>query len=139
MKSRIIIIVVVVCMIAGILYLQYGRDVEVTSTMNTALGNRYEMDLTLVVNRLIITDWEQYAKELIQRCIDNNFHEVRFSYDMMGYPNGLRIRVYLNKLCEQSFLFCYRVKTESSPDYNIEDNPDKVEVFIDYEYNNMRK
>lgn len=47
MKSRIIIIVVVVCMIAVILYLQYGRDVEVISTMNTALGNRYKMDLIL--------------------------------------------------------------------------------------------
>lgn len=139
MKSRIIIIVVIVCMIAGLLYLQYGRDVEVTSTMNTASGNCYGLDLTVVANRIMILDREQYAKELIQRCIDNNFHEVRFSYDVMGYPNRLRIRVYLNKLCEQSFLICYGVKTESSLDDNINDNPDKYEVIIDNEYNNMRK
>lgn len=130
MKSRIIIIVVIVCMIAGLLYLQYGRDVEVTSTMNTASGNCYELGLTVVANRIIITNREQYAKELIQRCIDNNFHEVRFSYDVMGYPNRLRIRVYMNKLCKQSFLISYRVKTESSLDYNIKDNPDKFEIVI---------
>lgn len=133
MKSRIIIIVAVVCMIAGLLYLQYGRDVEVTSTMNTASGNFYELDLTVVANRIMILDRERYAKELIQRCINNDFHEIRFSYDVMGYPNRLQIRVYLNELCEQSFLICYRTKTENRPVYNIKDNPDKFEVFIDNE------
>ena len=81
-------------MVAGFLYLQYGRDVKVISTMNTASGNFYEMDLTVAANRLFIMDQEKFAEELIDRCIANDFHEVEFSYDVMGYPNRLWVKVY---------------------------------------------
>ena len=84
MKKRIIVITVILCMVVGFLYLQYGRDVKVISTMNTASGNCYEMDLTVAVNRLFIMDQEKFAEELIDRCIANDFHKVEFSYDAIG-------------------------------------------------------
>ena len=130
MKSRIIIIVVIVCMIAGLLYLQYGRDVEVTSTMNTASGNCYEMDLTVAVNRLFIMDQEKFAEELIDRCIANDFHKVEFSYDVMGYPNRLRVKVYLNETGNRHFTIYYDVNEGNRFDYNIKDNPEIFESML---------
>ena len=64
MKKRIIVITVILCMVVGFLYLQYGRDVKVISTMNTASGNCYEMDLTVAANRLFIMDQEKFAEDL---------------------------------------------------------------------------
>ena len=97
MKRRIVAMAVIICMITGFLYLQYGRDVKVTSSMNFSSGNYYEMELTLVANKLFIIDKQRFAEEMIERCIDNNFHDIKFSYDMMGYPNRLQINVYLNE------------------------------------------
>ena len=37
------------------------------------------------------------------------------------------------------FTILYMTESEKGMDYNIKDNPEKVEVFIDNEYNNMRK
>ena len=118
-------------MIAGFVYLQYGRDVKVISTMNTALGNCYEMDLTVAANRLFIIDQEQFAEELIDRCIVNDFHEEKFSYDVMGYPNRLRIKVYLNKVSKRHFTIYYEVKEGNRFDYNIKDNPEIFETYFD--------
>lgn len=125
MKKRIIIIAVILCMITGFLYLQYGRDLKVISTMNTASGNCYDMDLTVVANRLFIIDQEKYAEELIDRCIANNFREVKFSYDLRGYPNRLRVKVYLNKMSDRYFTISYEKKPGKNLDYtrNIKNHP----------------
>lgn len=107
MKRRIVAMAVIICMITGFLYLQYGRDVKVTSSMNFSSGNYYEMELTLVANKLFIIDKQRFAEEMIERCIDNNFHDIKFSYDMMGYPNRLKIKVYLNESSRRYFIICY--------------------------------
>ena len=129
MKKRIIVI----CnplMVVGFLYLQYGRDVKVISTMNTASGNCYEMDLTVVANRLFIMDQEKFAEELIDRCIANDFHKVEFSYDVMGYPNRLRVKVYLNETSNRHFTIYYDVNEGNRFDYNIKDNPEIFESML---------
>ena len=130
MKSRIIIIVAVVCMIAGLLHLQYGRDVEVISSMNFSSGNYYEMELTVVANKLFIIDKQRFAEEMIERCINNDFHAIKFSYDMMGYPNRLQINVYLNEFSKSHFTILYMTESENGMDYNIKDNPDKFMISI---------
>lgn len=121
---------VIICMTIGFLYLQYGRDVNVTSSMNLSSDNYYEMELTVVANKLFIIDKQRFAEEMIERCIDNNFHDIKFSYDMMGYPNRLQINVYLNEFSKSHFTILYMTESENGMDYNIKDNPDKFVISI---------
>lgn len=130
MKRRIVAMAVIICMITGFLYLQYGRDVKVTSSMNFSSGNYYEMEFTVVANKLFIIDKQRFAEEMIERCIDNNFHDIKFSYDMMGYPNRLQINVYLNEFSKSHFTICYKMESGSSLDYNIKDNPEMFDIHI---------
>ena len=120
-------------MIIGFLYLQYGCDVKVTSSMNFSSDNYYEMEFTVVANKLFIIDKQRFAKEMIERCIDNNFRDIKFSYDMMGYPNRLQINVYLNEFSKSRFTILYMTESENGMDYNIKDNPDKYKIYIDNE------
>lgn len=130
MKRRIVAMAVIICMITGFLYLQYGRDVKVTSSMNFSSGNYYEMEFTVVANKLFIIDKQRFAEEMIERCIDNNFHDIKFSYDMMGYPNRLQINVYLNEFSKSHFTILYMTESEKGMDYNVKDNPDKFMISI---------
>ena len=98
MKKCRVAIISVFCLIVGILYLQFGRDVKVVSSMNSSSVDYYEMNLTVVANRLFIIDKERFAEDLIHRCIDNDFHEMKFSYDLNGYPDKIEITVYLNEI-----------------------------------------
>ena len=129
-KKRIVAMAVIICIIIGFLYLQYGRDVTVTSSMNFSSGNYYEMDFTVVANKLFIIDKQRFAEEMIERCIDNDFHDIKFSYDMMGYPNRLQINVYLNVFSKSHFTILYITELENGMDYNIKDNPDKFVISI---------
>ena len=133
MKRRIVAMAVIICMITGFLYLQYGRDVKVTSSMNFSSDNYYEMDFTVVANKLFIIDKQRFAKEMIERCIDNDFHDIKFSYDMIGYPNRLQINVYLNEFSKSHFTICYRTKSGDSLDYNIKEEPRMFDIYIDNE------
>ena len=117
-------------MIIGFLYLQYDRNVKVTSSMNFSSGNYYEMEFTVVANKLYIIDKQRFAEEMIDRCIDNNFYDIKFSYDMMGYPNRLQINVYLNEFSKSHFTILYMTESENGMDYNIKDNPDKFVISI---------
>ena len=130
MKKRIVAMTVIICMIIGFLYLQYDRNVKVTSSMNFSSGNYYEMEFTVVANKLYIIDQQRFAEEMIDRCIDNNFHDIKFSYDMMGYPNRLQINVYLNEFSKSHFTILYMTESENGMDYNIKDNPDKFVISI---------
>lgn len=130
MKRCILAMAVIICMITGFLYLQYGRDEKVTSSMNFSSGNYYEMELTVVANKLFIIDKQRFAEEMIERCIDNNFHDIKFSYDMMGYPNRLQINVYLNEFSKSHFTILYMMESENGMDYNIKDNPDRFVISI---------
>lgn len=130
MKRRIVAMAVIICMTIGFLYLQYGRDVNVTSSMNLSSDNYYEMELTVVANKLFIINKQRFAEEMIERCIDNNFHDIKFSYDMTGYPNRLQINVYLNEFSKSHFTILYMTESENGMDYNIKDNPDKFVISI---------
>lgn len=114
MKKCRVAIISVFCLIVGILYLQFGRDVKVVSSMNSSSGDYYEMNLTVVANRLIIIDKNKFAENLKYRCMENNFREIKFSYDILGYPDRIKIKVYTNELskqiCRESFTVCYEIE-----------------------------
>lgn len=113
-------------------YLQYGRDVTVCSSNLTNFSDGNTEDITIMANKLYIFDKEKFAEHLLQRCVNNSFKEVRFSYDLNGYPNEVQISVYVNrmlwKLKKKAFEIHYI--SDGLFDYNIADNPEMFRVEI---------
>lgn len=57
--------------------------------------NQYTEETAIIANRLMIWDTEEFAEEMIQKCINNSFKDIRFSYDLSGYSTELRIHIYI--------------------------------------------
>lgn len=91
---------VIVAIGVGILillgYFQWGREVKVCSGRTQNSGEYRSENITIVANTLCIGNKKEFAMQMIQRCIDNSFKEIKFSYDL-GYPNELSIDVYMSE------------------------------------------
>lgn len=137
MKRRWIIVFISGSIISLFLFLQFGRDIKAVSSRSHMADNFYEQEFTVIANTVIIPDKEKFAEDLIQRCIDNNFHEIRFSYDMTGYPNRLRITVYPNEWSRKCSRDCFTIQYETDAGcpnhYNIKDDPDRFNLIIENE------
>lgn len=134
MRKRFVVVAVFLVLFATLIYLQYGRDVSVVNSNLSLSGEFYEQRLTIVANKLFITDKEQFAKEMIERTIDNSFRDMMFSYDIPGYPNRIEISVYRNELSRKLFEKNFTVFFESDMDYNynIKDKPEHLRLRIEY-------
>lgn len=132
-RKRIIIIAVIGLIILWV-YLQYGRDVEVCNSILSSSNEGYGEETTVIANKLYIRDREAYARELVERHIENSFPEIRFSYDSNGFPSELHISVYMNKaawkLKTPAFRIDYEQDCETHKQYNIKDNPEKFHLKI---------
>lgn len=95
-KNRIWCFLIFILLSLG--YLQFGRDVKLISSMVSSSDHYYEQKLTIVANKLFIWDKDKFAKIMMQRCMTNDFREMKFSYDLNGYPNRIEITVYLNEI-----------------------------------------
>ena len=80
------------------------------------------------------TEQGSYCSLFFFRNRNKSFKEIRFSYDLRGYPTELRIHVYTNKLLwhnhVKSFEIIYAQDSSNNPPYNIKDNPEKFEMKI---------
>lgn len=95
MKKQCVVVSILVCIII-FAYLQYGREEKVVSSMANTSDSYYEQEFSVVANKLFIWDKEKYAKKLVEKAIENEYKNVRFSYDLMGDPNVINISVYYN-------------------------------------------
>lgn len=134
MRKHFVAAAVFLVLFAILIYLQYGRNVSVVNSNLSLSGGFYEQRLTIVANKIFITDKEQFAEEIIERTIDNSFPDMMFSYDITGYPNRIEISVYTNelsrKLFEKNFLVFF--ESDVDYDYNIKDNPEYFRLRIEY-------
>lgn len=107
------------------LYLQYGRDMDVYNTISTTSSNYHEERITVIANRLFIVEREQYADYILQKCRENSFQNIRFSYDR-SKPNALYAEVYLSEYAikhgKPVFAFSYTHNGEEYDAYNIIEN-----------------
>ena len=101
MKKQCVVVSIVVCVIIIFVYLQYGREEKVVSSMANTSDSYYEQEFSVVVNKLFIWDKEKYAKRLVEKALENEYVNVRFSYDIMGYPNEISIEVWRDGYCYQ--------------------------------------
>lgn len=97
------------------------------------IGEYYAESITIVANTLYIGNREEFAKRMIQKCIDNSFKEIKFLYGTK-YPNELTIIVYLNKISwkqgNESFRIYFVQNDRYGYRYNIRDNPEKFTIEI---------
>lgn len=97
MKKRYMITGILICIIAILGYFQYGQEEKVVNTMVSTSDKFYKQEFDVIANKLFIWNKEKYADELIGKAVDNNYKNVRFSYDITGYPNEIIISVYNNE------------------------------------------
>lgn len=81
-KRKIITITVLFVLGVAVSYLQWGREIDVVGSMGTSSENFHEEHVTFTLNRLIITDKEKCAEEIIKKCRENDFASTLFSYDV---------------------------------------------------------
>ena len=94
--------------------------------------NRDE-NITVVANRKNIEDREAFARELLQMYKDDSFHSTKFSTDH-GYATSLDMYIYLWKedIEEgESVMTAEYRPVEYGKDYDIVNNPDKFQLYID--------
>ncbi len=90
--------------------------------------NHYELRVSVILNTLVVTDQQKCAEQIFEKCRDNSFHSVRFSYDIQ-IPHALSVTVYKNQKDAESgnsaFRFSYQQENQIDGSYNIVDNPEK--------------
>ena len=111
-KRTIIIVITILLLLAGILfYLQWGRQMGVSSSSGSGSDNHYELRVSVILNTLVVTDQQKCAEQIFEKCRDNSFHSVRFSYDIQ-IPHALSVTVYKNQKDAESgnsaFRFSYQ-------------------------------
>mgnify|MGYP007128104574 CR=1 FL=1 len=115
-KRTIIIVITILLLLAGILfYLQWGRQMDVSSSSGSGSDNHYELRVSVILNTLVVTDQQKCAEQIFEKCRDNSFHSVRFSYDIQ-IPHALSVTVYKNQKDAESgnsaFSFSYRQENQ---------------------------
>lgn len=132
--KKILRMVVLILSILILFYLQFGRDVSAKATTVMSFNNGYVENIDIVANKLFILDKEKFAEKMVQKCKDNNFTDILFSYDIRGYPSELNLNIYNNELARRygirAFQVEYKQFTGEVHEYNIRDNSDKFKLII---------
>jgi len=133
----------IIAMISGAMLLTiaagsiYGKSVSSHTesepdVVGTFCMNRDE-HLTVVANRENIDDREAFARELLHMYKDDSFHSTKFSTDR-GYATSLDMNIYLWKEDiedGESVMTAEYRPVEYGKDYDVVNNPDKFELYID--------
>lgn len=129
-KKKCIILILIVLVV--VVYLQYGRDVTIHSNVSNSFDKGTIEYVTIIANRIYILNEEEFAEKVIQRCVDNAYKEIQFSYDVNGYPVGVHITVYLNEIAFDLSRPALEINyTQEFPyKYNIKENPEKFDLEI---------
>ena len=110
-------------------------EMDIISSDNTTADNWYELDLSVIVDKDIVSDKNACSEEIIQHILANDFHSTRFSFDISGYPNEVTVDVYTsekniqNNIKEYSFSYVKKFNTQNiGKQNNIKDNPEEFEI-----------
>ena len=113
-------------------------EMDVFSSINTTASNWYRLDINVIVDEDIASDKDACSTEIIQHILDNDFHSIRFSFDVNGYPNEVMVDVFTSEKNlqkgEKAYSFEYTTEFNTEhPDiqYNIKDNPEEFSIQYD--------
>lgn len=134
MKRKIFNLILIIIFISVLIYLQYGSVTEGYNSIVENSENGYIENISIVSNKLFITNKEKFAEQIIQNISDNTLKGIMFSYDIQGYPNGIYITVYMNdhdyRNGKSCFMISYLQNDRYNEKYNIRDDPEKFTLKI---------
>lgn len=111
MKRKLFLTILCLSFTLGFFYLQFSRKPTVDSVVTNADSSGYDATLTITANKLFIADQNKLQQVLIKHILDNDFKNMMFSYDVMGYANEYSVTVHTNawtkKLGVSAFTFRY--------------------------------
>lgn len=121
-------------------YFQWIKEdtIIIGSGIETFADKKIE-NITVISNRLFISDKEKFGSEIIQVCTDNTLPKgvqtkVKFSTDM-GYPNEVIITVFTNEHTMERDKKCFKITYAQASKYNyqydIKNNPEKFQIKIE--------
>ena len=115
------------------IYLQWGRGVSVRNTISSSWDGKRTEYMTIVANKLYIGDKEAFARKMIETCINNEFRDVRFSYDM-GYPAEITMDIYTNETARRLGIrcceVCYAQPEKDRYRYNVKDDRERFVMTV---------
>lgn len=110
-------------------------EMDAVSSRNTTSSNWYELDIDVITDKDSTSDKEACSREIIQHILDNDFHSIRFSFDINGYPNEVVVDVFTSEKNMQkgrkaySFEYVTEFNTKNvDMQNNIKDNPEAFEI-----------
>lgn len=111
MKRKIFLIILCLLFVLGFFYLQLSRKPTVDNIVTNADSSGYTATLTITANKLFIEDQSRLQQVLINHILNNDFENMLFSYDVMGYAKEYTVTVHTNawtkKLGLSAFTFKY--------------------------------
>ena len=140
-KKRICILCVIIVfgIMAGcFLEEKYENHIPMKPHVVSSISINRDQYLTVVANRDRIEDKEEFAKLLVKMCRKNLFHTIKFSTDR-GYATEIHMQVYL---CEEDIedanvvMEIDYVQRECNEKYDICNNPEEFELFVNGEVTN---
>lgn len=131
MKKFCLICFIVMLILQGCGEAYLPADPDVVSSIS--MGR--DQYLTVVANCDEIEDKEEFAWKLIEMCQENSFRTIKFSTDR-GYAARIHMSVYLWKdeiKGHDTVMEIEYKPAEFNMDYDIVNNPDKFELYVDGE------
>lgn len=134
-KSTVILLICIVFLfIMGSNLGKEPRKLEIDAVSSVSMNDQEK--LLIVANSNRIEDRIKFAKDVLQKYMDNSFQSIRLSTDLREDVTCLQVSVYLkeNQIKEGTPIMEieYRLQRVSLKD-NIWEYPEQVEIFIDGE------
>ena len=137
MKKKIIAVIsgiAILIIAAGSIYRKFESNHKEgePDVVGTFSVNRDE-NIIVVANREDIEDREAFARKLLQMYKDDSLHSTKFSTDR-GYATSIDMNIYLWKEDiedGESVMTAEYRPVEYGKDYDVVNNPDKFQLYID--------
>jgi hypothetical protein len=100
------------------------------SVITSQSAETYTMSLDVVLNQPFVWNKAKITNQLLERIVHNQFQNMQFSYDELGYPSELAVTVYANSFSRRRGkpAFSFRYMQEEISTYNIKEHPDKFKI-----------
>lgn len=134
-EERNLIVFLVLCL-CGCEKKSYTGEIDAVGCHKQSSGNCYESDITVVANRKEISNYEEFAWEVLEHYITNDFQSVLFDFKEEGYPYRLKATIYLHVEdieAKEEPVFKMIYESESGNyNLNIKDDPENFTMKIIY-------
>lgn len=138
MKKKFIVGCIILMIIISRVVIFCGGDLGemlIYNSSSTIMGEYHNERIEVIVNQRRILDKWDCAEQIVEKCRENSFKNVRFSYDL-SKPNELDVIVCRNKkdADEGKWDFQFRYIQETGErQYNIVNDPEKFQIEILHE------